>query len=158
MTARSRKRQVNQTQVVTAGTTISFEEPKSNRTKQPVAKVVVQEINPVSGFVSFLREHAVVGLAIGFVIGLQAQNLVKQLVASFIDPTFNLLFGQALSQRTFTLHFHERAANFPWGAFVYVLLNFVFVLAAIYIIVKVLNLDKFEKAAKKDVDKIKELH
>jgi large-conductance mechanosensitive channel len=107
--------------------------------------------------VSFLREYAVVGLAIGFVIGLQAQNLVRQLIASFIDPSFNLLFGQALNQRTFTLHFHQRVANFPWGAFVYVVMNFLFVLAAIYILVKLFGLDRFEKAKKKDIDKIKEI-
>jgi large-conductance mechanosensitive channel len=157
MTARSRRRPVDRTKVVTAGTTISFEEPKSDRGKPPVAKVIVEEINPVGGFVSFLREYAVVGLAIGFVIGLQAQNLVRQLIASFIDPSFNLLFGQALNQRTFTLHFHQRVANFPWGAFVYVVMNFLFVLAAIYILVKLFGLDKFEKAKKKDIDKIKEI-
>lgn len=138
----------NVTKIVTSGTTIRFEQPRSSRHKSKVV-VVGPEIHPVSGFVDFLREHAVVGLAIGFVIGTQVQSLVKQLVASFIDPLFQLLFGKALSQRTFTLHWHNQSANFGWGAFVYGLLDFIFVLAAVYAIVKFLNLDKLDKPKKK---------
>jgi large conductance mechanosensitive channel protein len=154
MAARVRKRSTNrdQTHTVTAGTTIRIEQPKSDRSKPGIATVVVQEFNPTAGFLNFLREHAVVGLAIGFVIGLQAQTLVKQLVDSFINPAFQLLIGgQMLSQRSFVLHFHGRAATFGWGAFVYILFNFLFVLAAIYIIYKVFKLDKLDK--KDDEDK-----
>jgi hypothetical protein len=32
-------------------------------------------------FIDFLRDHAIVGLAIGFVVGTQAQSVVKQLIA-----------------------------------------------------------------------------
>jgi len=128
---------------VTSGSAIRFEPAKSSR--QHHNKVIVSpDIHPVSGFLDFLREHAVVSLAIAFVIGLQSQTLVKQLVSSFIDPMFKLLFGQALSLRTFTLHFHGRSANFAWGAFAYGLLDFLFVIGAVYAIVKVLNLDKLD--------------
>jgi large conductance mechanosensitive channel protein len=139
------------THVVTPGSTIRFEQPKSSRQRQQQPRIVIvpPDIHPVSGFVDFLREHAIVGLAIGFVIGTQVQSLVKQLVASFIDPLFKLLFGQALSQRTFTLHWHTRAAQFGWGGFMYALLDFIFVLAVIYGIIKFLNLDELDKPKKK---------
>lgn len=154
--AKTRKRSVNQTQAVTTGTTIRFEQPSSGRKPKPnPAVVVMQEVNPVSGFASFLREYAVVGLAVGFIVGLQAQELVKSLVGSFINPAFQLFFGEKLADRTATLHFREHAAQFGWGSFVYTLLNFLFVLAAIFIIVKVLKLDKFSKASQADIDKIK---
>jgi large conductance mechanosensitive channel len=147
--ARSKKRVPNQVQSIAPGSTIRFETPKSDRKPKPnAAVVVVQEVNPVGGFVKFLQEYAVVGLAVGFIIGLQAQTLVKQLVSSFIDPAFQLFFGQALSKRTFTLHLHDRAAEFGWGSFVYGLLNFLFVVAAIYIIVKFFSLDKLDKPKK----------
>lgn len=151
--AEARKRKVTtqpQTTVVTNGTTIRFEQPKSGRhpKKNPV-EVIVQEVNPVSGFVGFLREHAVVGLAVGFIIGQQAQGVVKQLVASFIDPAFQLLGGQKLSSRTVTLHWHDRAAPFAWGQFIYILLNFLFVMLAIYVIIKFFNLDKLDKPKEK---------
>jgi large conductance mechanosensitive channel len=147
--AKRKPKKVPPAQAVTTGTTLRMQPPKSNRHPKPnPAVVVMQEVNPVSGFVGFLRDYAVVGLAIGFVMGLQAQTLVKQLVASFIDPAFQLLFGQALNQRAFVLEFHGRAATFTWGAFVYGLLNFVFVLAAIYIIVKFFKLDRLDKPKK----------
>ncbi len=100
----------------------------------------------VGGFIDFLREHAIVGLAVGFVIGQQAQGVIKQLVASFVDPTIQLFFGGAkLSERTVTLHLFVNEAKFGWGAMIYSLLNLVFVLATIYILIKVLNLDKLDK-------------
>ena len=152
--ARSSKpyKEQNVTQVVTTGSTIRFEQPSSGRGKKKskVSVIVGPELHPVNGFVDFLREHAVVSLAIAFVIGLQSQTLVKQLVSSFIDPLFKLLFGQALSLRTFTLNFHGRSASFAWGAFAYGLLDFIFVLAAVYAIVKFLSLDKLDKPKPKD--------
>ncbi len=149
MATRPRNRNTKQTtsKVVTAGA-IRMEAPKSQRQPKPRTGVNA-DIHPVSGFIEFIREHAVVGLAIGFVIATQVQTLVKQLVSSFIDPLFQLLFGKALSQRTFTLHFHGRATNFGWGGFVYVLLDFLFVLAAIYAIVKFFKLDKLDQPKKK---------
>lgn len=156
MAAAKRNDRTRRTHDVTSGSPLRMESPQSNRhPKHNPAVTVIQEVNPVGGFVAFLRDYAVVGLAVGFVIGLQAQNLVKQLVNSFIDPAFQLLFGQALSQRAFMLEWHGRTASFTWGAFIYGLLNFLFVLAAIYALVKIFNLDKLDKPKKKDIDKMK---
>lgn len=104
---------------------------------------------PIEGFVGFLKEYAVVGLAVGFAVGSQAQLVVKQILATFIDPLFQLLFGKALSTRIFTLHFRSHAANFGWGALIYSVLDFVFVLTAIYVIIKFFKLDKLKKTSKK---------
>lgn len=147
MAAKQRKRKpIDHPRAVTTGTAVRIEAPASRRKPKPnPAVVLVREINPVDGFVGFLREYTVVGLAIGFVIGTQAQALVKLLVSNFIDPAFQLLFGQALSQRIFTLHWHDRVASFGWGDFAYGLLNFLFVLAAIFVVVKLFNLDKLNK-------------
>src|SRR5579872_7222120 len=75
----------------------------------------------ISGFFDFLRENAVVSLAVGFVLATQVQTVVKQMIASFIDPLFQLIVpgNQSLSARTFTLHFNGRHANFGWGSLVY---------------------------------------
>ena len=157
MAAAKRKRNAHTAHNVTSGSPLRMQSPQSSRQPKPnTASIIIHEVNPVGGFVNFLRDYAVVGLAVGFVIGLQAQNLVKQLVNSFIDPAFNLLFGQALSQRDFTLEFHGRTASFSWGAFAYAFINFLFVLAAIYALVKLFNLDKLDKPTKKEIDSIKE--
>jgi large-conductance mechanosensitive channel len=101
----------------------------------------------VGGFITFLREHAIIGLAVGFVIGSQVQTVVKQMVASFISPAFMLIFGTNLDKATFTWHFRGRAQAFGWGGFVYGVLNFVFVLFAIYFIIRILKLEKLDRPA-----------
>jgi large-conductance mechanosensitive channel len=139
----------DQIQTLTSGSNIRFEPAKSSRQPSPSkSKIVVsatQDIRPVGNFLDFLREHAVAGLIVGFVIGGQVQTLVKQLIQSFIDPLTQLLFGTALSQRTFTLHFHERYANFSWGAMAYAFIIFVAVIIAMYIAFRLLKLDKLNK-------------
>jgi large conductance mechanosensitive channel len=105
-----------------------------------------------AGFVNFLREHAIVGLAVGFIAGAQAQAVVKQLVTSFIDPIIKLLFGGvALADRKFTLTLFSNSAEFAWGAMVSALINLVFILATIYLLIKIFKLDRLDK--KKD-DKV----
>ena len=153
--AAQRKRRVQKadpTEVVIQGTNLRFEAPKSNRKPKPsTAAVVVQEINPVSVFVGFLREYAVITVAIGFAIATQAQVMIKQFTTSFIDPAYALLLnGQSLSEKTATLSWHGREQVFTWGTFVYSLLNFIFMLIIIYGVVKFFALDKLEKPAQKD--------
>ncbi|HEY5152836.1 MAG TPA: MscL family protein [Candidatus Saccharimonadales bacterium] len=137
------------TVTVNTGDTIRIGSSNSHHRRPKHLLIDPQEIHPVNGFLDFLREHSVVSLAIAFVIGLQSQTLVKQLVTSFIDPLFSLLFGRSLSQRTFTLDWHGRAVNFTWGAFAYALLDFIFVLAAVYAIVKILSLEDLDKPRRK---------
>ena len=103
----------------------------------------------VGGFVNFIREHAVVGLAVGFVIGTQVQSVVKQLIASFIDPLTKLLIGNKLSTETVTIRWNGRDAAFGWGAFVYALIDFLVILGVIYLVVKMFKLDKLDKPAGK---------
>lgn len=99
----------------------------------------------VGGFTNFLREYAVVGLAVGFIVGQQANGVVKQLVATFVDPWAKVVFGQDLSTRTAHLHHNTTLVLVPWGAFVYVLIEFFLVLITIYLVVKLFRLDKLKK-------------
>ena len=140
------------TKITTTGNSVRIEVPSAKNRHKPKVSVVDSTGDVVTNFVGFLREHAVVALAVGFVIATQVQTLAKALVSSFIDPLYALLFGQALSQRTFTLQFHNRSANFGWGGFVYALLDFLFVLAALYAIIKFFKLDKLDKPEKKKSD------
>jgi large conductance mechanosensitive channel len=99
------------------------------------------------GFVEFLREQSVVGLAIGLVLGTQAKSLVDQLVISFVNPLTGLLLpGEGtLKQKTFDVTLNGKTAAFGWGAFVYSMLTFVIVAALVYYVFKGLRLDKLDK-------------
>jgi large-conductance mechanosensitive channel len=150
MAERKRKTKSQSAQAATSGTSFRLEQPKSQRKpQQSTARKAVKQARPVGGFADFLREYTVVSLAIGFVVATQVQGLVKQLVAGFVDPFSKLMFGTALSERTFTLHWHTRAANFGWGDFVYGLIDFLIVLVVIYLFIKIFRLDKLNKPKEK---------
>lgn len=123
--------------------------PSGRRKKSGITVLVgeqAQQLNPVSGFIGFLRERAVVGVAIAFVVASQMQVFAKALVDQMISPAFQLLFGgQELPKRIFTLHWHGREGVFHWGAVLYSLVNFLFIVAAIYLIIRFLKLDKLDK-------------
>jgi large conductance mechanosensitive channel len=101
----------------------------------------------VSGFLDFLREQSVVGLAIGLVLGTQAKVLVDQIVASFFNPLIGLLLpGEGtLAQKTFVLTLGDKTAKFNWGAFVISLITFIIVAAVVYFVFKGLRLDRLDK-------------
>jgi large-conductance mechanosensitive channel len=98
----------------------------------------------LGGFITFLREHTVVGVAIGFIVGLQAQTLIKQLVDSFVTPLLTLMVGSNLQSRRLTISGTNPVA-FAWGRFVYTLADFLVVLLFIYLVVKLCRLDKLDK-------------
>lgn len=104
----------------------------------------------LNGFMGFIREQGVVGLAVGLVLGVQVKALVDQLVASFINPVVGLLLpGQGgLAEKTFTLSVLGKHAVFAYGAFIAVTISFITVAAVVYFGVKGLGLDKLDK--KKD--------
>jgi large conductance mechanosensitive channel len=100
-----------------------------------------------SGFMDFLREQSVVGLAIGLVLGTQAKVLVDQIIASFFNPFIGLLLpGEGtLAQKTASLTIGEKTATIGWGAFVISLITFLVVAAVVYFVFKGLRLDRLDK-------------
>lgn len=102
---------------------------------------------PVNGFIAFLREQAVVGLAIGLVIGTQAKEIVNALTTSFINPIVGLITpgNGNLAGKQFIVHHGKKIAVFGWGAFVISLINFIIVAGVVYFVIKGLRLDKLDK-------------
>lgn len=99
------------------------------------------------GFVEFIRQQGVVGLAIGLVLGLQVKSLVDQFVASFVNPLLSLVLPGAgsLSSKTFTLSIASKSATFAYGKFIDVFITFIIVAAVVYAVFKVLRLEKLDK-------------
>jgi large conductance mechanosensitive channel protein len=100
-----------------------------------------------SGFMSFVREQGVIGLAVGLVLGVQVKAVVDQLVASFVNPVIGLLLpgSGGLPEKTFTLSVAHKQAVFAYGAFIAVMISFTTVAAVVYFCVKGLQLDKLDK-------------
>ncbi len=116
-------------------------------TKRVTKKVTSKAQSSIEGFVDFIRTQGIVGLAIGFVMGIQAKALVDQFTSSFINPLLGLLFNsnQPLSDKTVYVQINSRSATFGWGAFVYAVINFLIIAAVIYFTFKWLRLDKLDK-------------
>lgn len=119
-----------------------------------IAEAAVQKLRGLAGkgggFMNFIREQGVVGLAVGLAIGTAAGDTVKQLVGAFIDPIIQLMIGsqEGLKAAEFTVKIGERVGTFSWGAFVSSLITLIAVAFVVYFIVKGLKLDKLDK--KKD--------
>ena len=58
----------------------------------------------MNGFVKFLREQGVVGLAVGFILGGAVSKVVSALVTDIINPIVGALLGQMnLADRAWTI-------------------------------------------------------
>ncbi|MDQ5971980.1 MAG: large conductance mechanosensitive channel [Patescibacteria group bacterium] len=108
-------------------------------------------LKPLQGFVDFLREQGVVGLAIGIVLGAQIKSLVDSFVFSFINPLLGLILpgNGDLGQKTLRVTNGEKVAVFTWGAFVMQFISFAIVAALVYFVVHGLKLDKLTKKKEK---------
>lgn len=101
----------------------------------------------MSGFMDFVREQGVVGLAIGLAIGTQAGILVKDIVASLVDPVIGLIIGnpQGLQAAVWNVTVGDRRATFSIGQLIYSLIVFVAVCLVIYLVIHGLKLDRLDK-------------
>lgn len=103
-----------------------------------------------SGFVNFIREQGVIGLAVGLAIGAAAGDTVKKLVEGFISPVVQFLVGsqKGLESAVWHTELAGRTADFKWGAFVSSLITLLATAFVIYLIVHFAKLDKLDR--KKD--------
>jgi large conductance mechanosensitive channel protein len=117
--------------------------------EKKIAGTVIKDTH-MAGFVNFIREQGVVGMAVGLAIGTAAGDTVKKLVTAFIDPLVQLIVGsqQGLQSASFTVEIAGRRGEFLYGAFISSLITLIAVAFVIYAIVHFLKLDKLDK--KKD--------
>lgn len=95
------------------------------------------------GFLNFVREQGVVGLAVGFILGGAVSKTVTSLVDNIINPIVGILLGKVdLSQKALVVG----GVALKYGAFVSTIVDFVIVAAVIYFGVKMLKLDKLDKS------------
>ncbi len=117
--------------------------------EKKIAGTVIKDTH-MAGFVNFIREQGVVGMAVGLAIGTAAGDTVKKLVTAFIDPLVQLVVGsqQGLQSASFTVEVAGRKGEFLYGAFVSSLITLIAVAFVVYAIIHFFKLDKLDK--KKD--------
>lgn len=104
----------------------------------------------LKGFLDFIREQGIVGLAVGLAIGLAATDTVAKLVAGFINPIIALIVGsqEGLQAARWTVTIGNRSADFAWGAFVSSAIVLLATALVIYLIVHYAKLDRLDKKKK----------
>jgi len=143
----------------TKGSKVSAKKLASKSVKAAAKVAAIKEKKIVSaaikdthmaGFVNFIREQGVVGMAVGLAIGTAAGDTVKKLVTAFVDPLVQLIVGsqQGLQSASFTVEVAGRKGEFLYGAFVSSLITLIAVAFVVYAIIHFLKLDKLYK--KKD--------
>lgn len=92
----------------------------------------------LSGFMQFIREQGVVGLAVGFILGGAVSKVVSALVQDIINPLLGFVLGS--SEGIKALH----TGPVMWGDFIAIFIDFVVIAAVVYFLVKGLGLDKID--------------
>ena len=97
----------------------------------------------MNGFIDFIREQGVVGLAVGFILGGAVSKLVSALVTDIISPLLGLILGFAKGLETASINIGS--AQILYGNLIGVLIDFVVIALVVYYGVKALGLDKLDK-------------
>ena len=115
-----------------------------------VTKQVKSEFN---GFMEFVREQGVVGLAVGLTLGTAVTVFVKSIVDSIINPVIgSLLPGSTeLSTKYVCLNHSKGLCNnkLGWGQVLSNFISFLIIAAIVYFVVHWLKLDQKENKDKK---------
>jgi large conductance mechanosensitive channel len=96
----------------------------------------------MKGFIQFVREQGVIGLAVGFILGGAVAKMVTALVTDLVNPLLGLLIGGLNLKNAYV---SVAGAKIMWGDFVSVLIDFLVVACVVYFGVKLLKLDRLDK-------------
>ncbi|MBN1263094.1 MAG: MscL family protein [Candidatus Pacebacteria bacterium] len=97
----------------------------------------------MKGFLNFIREQGVVGLAVGFILGGAVSKVVASLVEDIINPILGVVLGAAGGLETAVLKLGP--VEIKLGNFVGVVIDFLVIALVVYYGVKALGLEKLDK-------------
>lgn len=113
-----------------------------------VAAAAVKERG--NGFLAFVREQGVVGLAVGLAIGTAAGASVKQIVDGFINPIVGFLIGGIdLSKLSWVIvkanSQGKGGLEIEWGAILSSIITLLATAFVIYWLIHIAKLDRLDK-------------
>lgn len=95
------------------------------------------------GFLDFIREQGVVGLAVGFILGGAVSKVVSSLVTDIINPILGVALGAAGDLKSAA--FHVGPISITYGNFLNTAVDFIVIALVVYFGVKLLKLDQLDK-------------
>ncbi|MCE9586052.1 MscL family protein [Candidatus Uhrbacteria bacterium] len=103
----------------------------------------MNKISAVNGFLEFIREQGVIGLAVGFMLGGAVAKVVTALVTDLINPLIGLALGSTTGLKAAS--FKIGTAVILYGDFIGVCVDFLVIALVVYASVRIFRLDKLEK-------------
>ena len=97
----------------------------------------------MKGFINFIREQGVIGLAVGFILGGAVSKVVSALVSDIINPLLGIILGAAGELKTASINIGS--AKILYGDFISVIVDFLIIALVVYYGVKTLILDQLDK-------------
>src|SRR3990167_10559394 len=109
---------------------------------------VVKAPGWLQGFVDFIREQGVVGLAVGLVLGFASKSVVDSLVNNIFNPVVGVLMGGVnLVDRYICIKSTGGVcvSKVGYGQLISDIIGFMIIAGVVYFVVKGLKLDKLDK-------------
>lgn len=97
----------------------------------------------MKGFLDFIREQGVVGLAVGFILGGAVSKVVSALVTDIVNPILGMALGAVDGLRSAS--FNIGSAKILYGDLLSVVIDFAVIALVVYFGVKILKLDRLDK-------------
>lgn len=91
------------------------------------------------GFIQFVREQGVIGLAIGFILGGAISKVVSSFVEDIVQPLLGYALGSAKGLSGLAI------GPVTYGQFITAAIDFLIIAAVVYFIFKGLGLNKLDK-------------
>ncbi len=96
----------------------------------------------MSGFVKFIREQGVIGLAVGFILGGAVSKVVSSIVNDLINPFVAVALGSVGNLKDAFILIGP--AKIMWGNFISTFIDFVIIAIVVYYGISSLGLDKLD--------------
>jgi large conductance mechanosensitive channel len=94
-------------------------------------------------FLDFVRNHGVIGLALGIIIGGAVTKLVSSTVSDLINPIIGIFLGKIGDLSNLVIPVFS--AKILIGNFISALIDFFIIVAVVYFGIKKLGLEKLDK-------------
>lgn len=100
----------------------------------------------LQGFLDFIREQGVMGIAVAFILGSSITKVVTSFVTDIVNPFLGIILGAAGNLKDYSLKIGS--AKVMWGDFLANLIDFLIIAMVVYVGVRLLRLDKLDKPKK----------
>ncbi len=97
----------------------------------------------MKGFMDFIRQQGVAGLAVGFILGGAVSKVVTSLVGDIINPIVGVILGAAGGLTT--MSFNIGSSKVLFGSFINTTIDFIVIALVVYFGVKIIGIDKLDK-------------